>query len=159
MVGKIGNKLLLSFLYMMQMALAYMLMLVVMTYETGMFFILVLGFGAGFLLFKSRIEELEPNLQYERNASRRLSDRLFPPDAIILDIDGMKCMKNCGTTVENALRSVDGVTMAKVHFKERQAVVVGNVEVDDLVEAVECVGFGARLLVRDCVALSEHSTL
>lgn len=141
---KFRNKALLSFLYMIQMTMAYWLMLIAMTYETGLFITLILGFGVGYLLFKSRVEEVEPTVDYERSSSRRLSDAMFPPSAIVLEVDGMKCMKNCGTTVENALRSVEGVTFAKVHFKERQAIVVAHARIEDLIEAVECVGFSAR---------------
>ena len=42
----------LAVLYMLHIALAYIIMLVVMSYETGMFFAIVLGLGLGFLVFK-----------------------------------------------------------------------------------------------------------
>lgn len=141
---KLRNKVLLSFLYMIQMTMAYWLMLIAMTYEIGLFITLILGFGVGYLLFKSRVEEDETTVAYERSSSRRLSDSIYPPNAILLEVDGMKCMKNCGTTVENALRSVEGVTYAKVDFKEKQAIVVAHAQIEDLIEAVECVGFSVQ---------------
>ena len=54
-------------------------------------------------------------------------------------------MKNCGTTVQNALRAVEGVTFAEVNFEERLARVRGAVSADVLIEAVEDVGFGAEV--------------
>ncbi|KAF1336070.1 Copper-transporting atpase, partial [Globisporangium splendens] len=64
-----------------------------------------------------------------------------------LAIEGMMCMKNCGTTVQNTLRSVQGVQSAVVSFETHSARVVvapgAHVTADDLIDAVECVGFGA----------------
>ena len=62
-----------------------------------------------------------------------------------LDIGGMMCMKNCGTTVQNALRTVPGVVSADVSFETHSATIVpGTASVADLIDAVECVGFGAE---------------
>ncbi|ETP43540.1 hypothetical protein F442_09753, partial [Phytophthora nicotianae P10297] len=64
-----------------------------------------------------------------------------------LAVEGMMCMKNCGNTVQSALRSVDGVADAVVDFEKHSAHVEcvpgASVTADDLVDAVECVGFGA----------------
>lgn len=66
---------------------------------------------------------------------------------IRLVVDGMMCQKNCGTTVQNALRSVPGVQTAVVSFDERMATVTlaheGSATLEDLVDMVECVGFDA----------------
>ena len=43
-----------------------------------------------------------------------------------LVVEGMMCQKNCGTSVENALRAVPGVVSATASFKKKQAVVVGS---------------------------------
>lgn len=65
-----------------------------------------------------------------------------------LVVDGMMCQKNCGATVENALRGVDGVRAAVVSFERRMAVVTlereGAATLQDLVDTVECVGFHAQ---------------
>ena len=71
---------------------------------------------------------------------------------IIIRIDGMSCMKNCGSTVENALNAIHGVT-AKVYFDQKLAQVliesVDDVKSEALIEAVEEVGFDARLALDD----------
>ncbi|CAN0513140.1 unnamed protein product, partial [Scytosiphon promiscuus] len=38
-----------------------------------------------------------------------------------LDVEGMMCQKNCGTTVRNALENVPGVARAEVSFAQRRA--------------------------------------
>uniref|UniRef100_M4B294 HMA domain-containing protein n=1 Tax=Hyaloperonospora arabidopsidis (strain Emoy2) TaxID=559515 RepID=M4B294_HYAAE len=73
-------------------------------------------------------------------------------DVLELAVEGMRCMRNCGTKVQKALRSVDGVASAVVNFKERSARVVCvpgvQVAARDLVDAVENVGFKAALKAR-----------
>ncbi|RAW28194.1 hypothetical protein PC110_g15420 [Phytophthora cactorum] len=77
--------------------------------------------------------------------------RASQADALVVElaVEGMMCMKNCGTTVQSALRSVDGVARAVVDFEQRTAHVEcvpgASVTADDLVDAVECVGFGAAV--------------
>jgi Cu+-exporting ATPase len=66
------------------------------------------------------------------------------PGAKKLAIEGMMCQKNCGTTVQRALESVQGVTEAQVSFSQKLAVVMGSVSMQDLIDAVEMVGFGAE---------------
>ncbi|KDO30133.1 hypothetical protein SPRG_05325 [Saprolegnia parasitica CBS 223.65] len=74
------------------------------------------------------------------------SDKLLAM-RIVLEVDGMMCMKNCGTTVQNALRSVDGVEAAVVNYDEHIAVVTmaPNASPDDLVEMLDMVGFEAAI--------------
>ncbi|ETN21023.1 hypothetical protein PPTG_01360 [Phytophthora nicotianae INRA-310] len=71
------------------------------------------------------------------------------PLVVELAVEGMMCMKNCGNTVQSALRSVDGVADAVVDFEKHSAHVEcvpgASVTADDLVDAVECVGFGAAV--------------
>lgn len=56
-------------------------------------------------------------------------------------------MKNCGTTVQNALRGVPGVDRAEVSFEEHLARVwvtdQDGATVEECIDAVEAVGFGA----------------
>ncbi|GAB5037995.1 heavy metal translocating p-type atpase [Nannochloropsis oceanica] len=72
-----------------------------------------------------------------------------PPD-VVLRVEGMMCMKNCGTTVQNALRTSSSVKQAIVSFEEGVARVWWQEgkqgDVKSLVESVESVGFDASLL-------------
>lgn len=67
------------------------------------------------------------------------------PPAHVLSIEGMMCQQSCGTTVENALRGVPGVSRAEASFRDANARVWGDVDVTLLIDAVECVGFGAEV--------------
>eukprot|EP01041_Mallomonas_annulata_P010544 gene10544-21984_t len=64
---------------------------------------------------------------------------------IELDIIGMMCQKNCGTTVQNSLLAVPKVRHAEVNFSEKKARVWGTPVIIDLLEAVDMVGFEAKL--------------
>ncbi|OQS05194.1 copper-transporting ATPase [Thraustotheca clavata] len=72
-----------------------------------------------------------------------------PPNIIRLGIDGMMCMKNCGTTVQNALNGVIGVESAIVNYEKAMATItifpdhVQHITVQDLIDEVQCVGFDA----------------
>ena len=57
-------------------------------------------------------------------------------------IEGMKCM-HCKANVENALKSVDGVTDAVADLETKTATVKTSVEIEDvlLMEAVRKKGF------------------
>ena len=60
-----------------------------------------------------------------------------------LKIVGMSC-EHCTARVVKALGSVDGVTAVEVTLEPGSATVTGeNVSLDDLVEAVDRVGFTA----------------
>ncbi|ETK91580.1 hypothetical protein L915_04883 [Phytophthora nicotianae] len=133
---KMQCKAMLAVLYMIQMTIAYFAMLVVMTYETGLFVALIAGFGAGFLLFKNLDQDIT-----EERGSWRFTD----PSTVRIQVEGMSCMKNCGTTVENALKNTPGVTDAVVEFNERAAYVSGSAQYSDLVAAIEGVGFTAEV--------------
>ncbi|CAI5702437.1 unnamed protein product [Peronospora effusa] len=134
-VHKMQCKLTLAVLYMIQMTIAYFAMLVVMTYETGLFLALIAGFGAGFLLFKNLDQDIT-----EERGSWRFTDA----STVRIQVEGMTCMKNCGTTVENALKNTPGVTDAIVQFDERAAYVSGSAQYSDLAAAIEAVGFTAE---------------
>ncbi|KAG5182693.1 putative copper-transporting ATPase [Tribonema minus] len=71
-------------------------------------------------------------------------DACVAPD-ITIDVVGMMCQKNCGSTVQKALAAVAGVTKAEVSFKDGQARVWGSAPLGELVQAVEMVGFDASL--------------
>ncbi|EGZ17855.1 hypothetical protein PHYSODRAFT_285994 [Phytophthora sojae] len=135
-IHKMQCKLTLAVLYMIQMTIAYFAMLVVMTYETGLFVALICGFGAGFLLFKNLDQDIT-----EERGSWRFTD----PSTVRIQVQGMSCMKNCGTTVENALKNTPGVTDVVVEFDERAAYISGSAPYSDLVAAIEAVGFTAEV--------------
>lgn len=87
------------------------------------------------------------------------------PRTIHIKVTGMMCQRNCGTTVENALRAVPGVQEAKAIFAEERAWATVDessitiIDEDDhdpeqaammiqhaLMEAIENVGFDAELI-------------
>lgn len=59
-------------------------------------------------------------------------------------VEGMSC-EHCEQTVENALQGVDGVTSASVDREAERAVIEGEVEAGELVQAVEAAGYTARV--------------
>ncbi|KAF0690431.1 Aste57867_18163 [Aphanomyces stellatus] len=142
--GKQSRKLLLTVLYMAQMTLAYFAMLVVMVYDTGLFLALISGFGVAFGYFKS-----ERSLGLKSTAMMRATWRFDESEYLtVLSVDGMMCMQNCGSTVQTALEKVPGVKHVYVGFSEKCAYVSGSAASDALVQAVETIGFDARVLRR-----------
>ena len=80
--------------------------------------------------------------------SLHLDDSVTAPAKLAFPLDGMTCMKNCGTTVQRALRGVDGVLFAVVDYPRAVAVALVPQDqelqmLDALQDAVECVGYGA----------------
>ncbi|HGO5853771.1 TPA: heavy-metal-associated domain-containing protein [Mannheimia haemolytica] len=63
---------------------------------------------------------------------------------ITLQLDGLHC-GNCVKSVEKALNSVAGVSQVSVTLDPQIAVVEGSVEAQALIEAVEEIGFDAKL--------------
>jgi P-type Cu+ transporter len=82
-----------------------------------------------------------------------------------LRVEGMMCQKNCGSTVEAALKGLLGVLSAQASFPKSYATVTATLQhygpgsllkriqrlQDEAVEAVECVGFDASLLSSDAL--------
>lgn len=65
-------------------------------------------------------------------------------EAMDLTIEGMSC-EHCVGRVKKALEGVDGVEEAEVQLDPGRATVRGeNYRLDDLVEAVDRVGYTAR---------------
>lgn len=113
------------------------------------------------------VEEVE-SIGFEAKAASiasALSGPVAPTTTLVLDVKGMRCMKNCGTPVQNVLRSADlsalglQVVTAVVDFPARQGKVelmaldadatvsadVMNRAADVLMEEVEDIGFEASL--------------
>ncbi|WP_205949900.1 copper-exporting P-type ATPase CopA [Pantoea stewartii] len=65
--------------------------------------------------------------------------------AHVLLIDGMSCA-SCVSRVEKALEQVAGVQQARVNLAERSALVMGHVEPQQLVAAVDAAGYGAEVV-------------
>ena len=66
-------------------------------------------------------------------------------ETVNLNVTGMHCEK-CVARVKEAIESVDGVTGAEVILEENAATVEGHGFVrEELIAAVEAVGFGAAL--------------
>ena len=63
---------------------------------------------------------------------------------IRLVVRGMSC-SHCAAAVDRALRSVEGVTDVMVSQAAGEAVVSGNAEAEDLMKAVDAIGFEADL--------------
>ncbi|GGO33846.1 CopZ family metallochaperone [Deinococcus humi] len=66
---------------------------------------------------------------------------------IELDITGMTC-GHCQAGVTRALKGVPGVTDAQVDLKTGKAVVNGDTELQQLIEAVVEEGYGAQMANR-----------
>ncbi len=62
-----------------------------------------------------------------------------------LEIEGMTC-GGCARRVRGALEGVDGVTGVDVDVDQGAASVVGEADMDTLVDAVGAAGFAARSL-------------
>lgn len=61
-------------------------------------------------------------------------------DKIVLNIEGMTC-GHCKAAVEDALKTVPGVTSVTVDLAKREAVVIGSASRGDLAIAVEDAGY------------------
>ncbi|MGQ3672405.1 heavy metal translocating P-type ATPase [Xanthobacter sp. TB0136] len=67
------------------------------------------------------------------------------PATLTLSIEGMTCA-SCVGRVEKALQAVPGVTRAQVNLATERASVEGNVDAQQLIQAVDKVGYQARLI-------------
>jgi len=89
---------------------------------------------------------MEDSLEQQQQQQQRI---------IHLQVTGMMCQRNCGTTVANALRRMDGIVQAHAVHAERRAYAVlaetnGNSDmasaIQNAMNAVESVGFGVILI-------------
>ncbi|OWZ24378.1 hypothetical protein PHMEG_000615 [Phytophthora megakarya] len=60
---------------------------------------------------------------------------------VVLHVPDMMCPGNCGTSVLNAVRVVEGVEAARLRFDHRQVVIRGDMTIDSIRSAVTDVGF------------------
>ncbi len=73
-----------------------------------------------------------------------------------LEISGMTC-EHCAKTVKRALESVNGVVKADVYFPQGFADVEGDVNVDELIKAVQNAGYGAKLLEKKDINILKNN--
>ena len=66
-------------------------------------------------------------------------------EAIRLSVSGMSCA-GCVASVENAIKAVDGVSLASVNVGEHTAMIEGDVNAASLVEAIRAAGYDAAEL-------------
>ncbi len=65
-----------------------------------------------------------------------------------LSIEGAGCA-SCVGKIETALKAVNGVSNAEMNFADRTVLVIGKVASEQLISAVESVGYNAKALCRD----------
>eukprot|EP00928_Gymnodinium_smaydae_P095850 TRINITY_DN8331_c0_g1_i1.p1 TRINITY_DN8331_c0_g1~~TRINITY_DN8331_c0_g1_i1.p1 ORF type:complete len:707 (-),score=132.57 TRINITY_DN8331_c0_g1_i1:60-2180(-) len=179
-----------SAFHAVRIALAYTLMLAVMTFAVEIFVAAVLGLGIGHAVFKARKADqreetaMSPccavGCNYSPSANS-FAEALAPDElplgaarqpllasasggelgvavpgskstairTLILQIEGMTC-ERCAITVNSALLSVPGVTAVRVMLSSAHAEVAVSAQSGTgsakLAEAVEEVGFGARVV-------------
>lgn len=66
------------------------------------------------------------------------------PGAVLLNVEGMSCAKNCATKIQKALSDAEGVIEATVDFKNKRATVIlapeSSLSEDDLIAIVASAG-------------------
>jgi len=72
----------------------------------------------------------------------------FPTPSVSLAIDGMTCA-SCVARVEKALLSVPGVMSASVNLATKSARIEGNAGPENLITAVDDIGYGASLILEN----------
>ncbi|ETV77239.1 hypothetical protein H257_08700 [Aphanomyces astaci] len=150
------HKLTLTVLYMGQMTLAYFAMLVVMIYDTGLFVSLIFGFGVGYMWFKEskRTKDVAVTKPSKTSDPAAGGGPVAPwrfqrlEDLFVLYVPQMKCMANCGSTVQRALEGIDGVDQVYVDMNDKCVYVLASTSDARgvLVDAVDAVGFHATVL-------------
>ena len=75
-------------------------------------------------------------------------------DTTLLTINGMSCA-GCVRSVETALATVPGVSLATVNFAGQTAAVTGTATIETLVDAVHGAGYEAKLLEDESLEAQE----
>lgn len=95
------------------------------------------------LLSRSPERSSHSAIQSEEETTRNKMEK----GSVTILVDGMMCMKNCGSTVINALRQIDGVRDVNIQLETKEVTIAYeltvSVEEEELLEMVECVGFEA----------------
>ncbi|KAK1947052.1 hypothetical protein P3T76_001062 [Phytophthora citrophthora] len=64
---------------------------------------------------------------------------------VVLHVPDMMCPGNCGSSVLNAVRTVEGVEAVRLRFENRQVVIRGDLDVDAVQTAVTDIGFDSTI--------------
>ncbi|KAG6955481.1 hypothetical protein JG688_00011862 [Phytophthora aleatoria] len=64
---------------------------------------------------------------------------------VVLRVPEMMCPANCGSSVLNAIRALEGVEAARLRFEHRQIVIRGDMNVDAIRTAVSDIGFDSEV--------------
>ncbi|OQR95928.1 3-ketoacyl-CoA thiolase A [Thraustotheca clavata] len=138
------HKIILTLLYMAQMTIAYLAMLVVMIYDTGLFISLILGFGFGFILFKAEKPIATKEEPTETIAAVwRFSDF---KSLTILHVPQMMCAHKCGGTITRALEQIEGVHRIYIDISDKCVYVSGSAPSKELMSTLDDIGYEASLL-------------
>ena len=84
----------------------------------------------------------DPASRSEQSVQNQPSKRSSAP--VVLTITGMSCA-GCVSSVSRVLARVPGVTDAHVDLASGRATISGTARAEDLIRAVEAVGYGGRL--------------
>lgn len=79
-------------------------------------------------------------------------------DTTLLTINGMSCA-GCVRSVESALATVPGVSLATVNFAGQTAAVTGIAKIESLVDAVQGAGYEAKLLEDESLEAQEKDVM
>jgi len=85
------------------------------------------------------------NPRFDASIAKEKKERASSvPGAILLNITGMSCAKNCARKIQTALQGADGVIEATVDFANKRATIIlepeSKVTEDDLVQVVRSAG-------------------
>ncbi|CEG37403.1 Heavy metal-associated domain, HMA [Plasmopara halstedii] len=64
---------------------------------------------------------------------------------VVLRVPDMMCPTNCGTSVLNAARALEGVEAAKLHFQHRRIIVRGDMDTNAIQSALTDIGFDSEV--------------
>ncbi|KAL1519440.1 hypothetical protein AB1Y20_022962 [Prymnesium parvum] len=148
-------------LFALQSIIAYILMLIAMTYQLQLFLAVITGLAIGHALFNVAypvsasadpccVQPVVPKRSTSSYLTHPLlsstDDSVLRP--VLLGIDGMVC-DNCVAKVRASLEAVEGVVSVTVNMSANTAEVRGlpTMSFADLVNAVRAAGKDARLLI------------
>ncbi|KAG6955244.1 hypothetical protein JG687_00011343 [Phytophthora cactorum] len=95
--------------------------------------------------------DLEPSLASLKNlqiAEINVIEQLttaWTRKEVVLRVPEMMCPANCGSSVLNAIRALEGVEAARLRFEHRQIVIRGDMNVDAIRTAVSDIGFDSEV--------------
>ena len=103
------------------------------------------SFSTPTLQMPTAVADLGTTTEKEQTESCNLSAKTAAVSIAEFDVDGMMCQNSCASTVANAIGAIQGVEAVAVSHAKKNALVRGSFHVAEVVEAIEAVGFDARL--------------